>query len=565
MKAPDFHHVPTSLAMLAGLTAACLLPFVGKPANIDDTLFLYGARQVQNDPFDFFGAPVNWGGTLEPLSQVTKNPPLVCYYLAAVFWLTGESLMAGHLAMLVPAAAAIGGTFFLARRCCANPAWAAGLTLLMPALLVSATSLMCDVTMLALGVWAIHVWLSADESSGRAATALYIIAGVLAALAVLSKYFALALLVMLPAMSLARRRPARQWSMGWCVAAALLLGFELWTRRLYGEGLIASAMLFSTGSETRVGLPMSVRGLATVSYLGAATVVTLCWAPWLWSRRQLAAAGAVVLVAAALLTFSQRYRPVEGDDVWAVLRTFAHLAAFLAAAVQLIALAVVDLRRTRSGAAWLILAWLAGAVLFTAAVNWTVNVRSLLPAAPLAGILLVRRLEQRKLDGDLAALRPRSLGLALAPGLAASLLVTWGDYCFAASQQQAAAQSVQAMPSEARPWFTGHWGFQYAMEALGARAVDYKGLQLEGKAPRRGDWIATPLTGDSQPPPEQLGLELVGELEVPVGSSVAVMSRELRCNWYAAAPFPYCFGQAPPQRYLLFRVVGSPVPTRPPL
>ncbi len=561
MKSPDNRRDAPLIALLAAMTAACLLPFIGKPPSIDDTLFIYGARQILRDPLNFYGAEVNWGGTLEPLAEVTKNPPLVCYLLAAAFSFADEAPLVGHIVMILPAIAAVCGTFLLARRACASPGWAAGLTLLMPATLVSATSLMCDVTMLALGVWAILVWLSADESSGRTAVWRYLAGGGLAALAVLAKYFALALLIMLPAMSLARRRPARQWLLGWLAMAVILLVFEVWTHRLYGEGLIGSAMTFSTAAETRVSLAPAVRCLTTVVYLGAATVVTLCWAPWLWSRKQLAAAGAGVLVVAGALSLSDHYRPIDVvADVWALPRTVAHLLAFLAAALQLFALAIVDFRRHRSGAAWLLLAWLAGTLVFTSAVNWTVNIRSLLPAAPVAGILVLRRMEQRAKAGAIQTPHPRPLVLALVPGLAVSLLVTWADYRFAATQQSAAQQCLQPMAAPGRPWFTGHWGFQYAMESLGATAVDFA-----GPWPQLGDWIATPLTGDSQPPPEHLGLDLRGELQVPVGSSVAVMSRELRCNWYAAAPFPYCFGRVPPQRYLLFRVVGPPAQARPPL
>ena len=94
---------------------------------------------------------------------VTENPPLASYYLALAAGILGWSEMALHFAFLLPAVAAILGTYRLARRFCQSPMLAAVATLFTPVFLVSSTTVMCDVMMLAFWVWAAVLWLEGME------------------------------------------------------------------------------------------------------------------------------------------------------------------------------------------------------------------------------------------------------------------------------------------------------------------------------------------------------------------------------------------------------------------
>src|SRR5580693_2603804 len=113
------------------LTLAVLVflgPFLNKPFNIDDPLFLWAARQIQAHPGNPYGYDVNWNGHVQPMWQVTKNPPLACYYLAGAAAVLHWSESALHLAFLLPAIAAILGTYRLATRFCSRPLLAAAVT-----------------------------------------------------------------------------------------------------------------------------------------------------------------------------------------------------------------------------------------------------------------------------------------------------------------------------------------------------------------------------------------------------------------------------------------------------
>src|ERR1039458_10016343 len=136
--------------LLAVAVLACLMPFWGKAFNVDDTLFIYVARQITQHPLDPYGFKVNWFLDAVPMAHETKNPPLASYYIAAAASLLGWSERALHLAFLLPALAAVLGTYRLAQRFTSSPLLAAADTLLTPAFLVSANSALCDTMMLAL-------------------------------------------------------------------------------------------------------------------------------------------------------------------------------------------------------------------------------------------------------------------------------------------------------------------------------------------------------------------------------------------------------------------------------
>src|SRR5215831_9522899 len=140
------------------VTVAALVPFLAKPFNLDDPLFIWAAQQIQSHPADPYGFQVNWFGSPQPMWTAMMNPPFMCYFLALAAVFFGWSEIGLHLACLVFAVAAILGTYRLATNFCKRPMLAAFATLFTPAFLVSSTTVMCDVPMLAFWIWAIVFW-----------------------------------------------------------------------------------------------------------------------------------------------------------------------------------------------------------------------------------------------------------------------------------------------------------------------------------------------------------------------------------------------------------------------
>src|ERR1700728_1456344 len=96
-KHSQIHYLVLALALLA-----CLLPFSGKAFNVDDTLFIYVARQITHHPLDPYGFKVNWFLDAVAVAYETKNPPLAAYYIAAAASVIGWSERALHFAFLLP-------------------------------------------------------------------------------------------------------------------------------------------------------------------------------------------------------------------------------------------------------------------------------------------------------------------------------------------------------------------------------------------------------------------------------------------------------------------------------
>jgi 4-amino-4-deoxy-L-arabinose transferase-like glycosyltransferase len=174
-----WHRFRRDIFILCVATIALLAPFSGKPVHVDDPMYIWAAQQIVAHPLDFYGFNVNWGGHVEPMPATMINPPLLPYYLAAVSRLVGWSEIALHVVMLPFALLSEIALYLLARRFCRLALIAALLMLLCPAFCVSCTTLMCEVPMLCLWLWATYFWVRGSESQSYL---LLISAGVIASL-----------------------------------------------------------------------------------------------------------------------------------------------------------------------------------------------------------------------------------------------------------------------------------------------------------------------------------------------------------------------------------------------
>jgi Dolichyl-phosphate-mannose-protein mannosyltransferase len=533
--------------LVAGITVILLLPFVGKALHMDDPLFLKAARQIWSNPLDFYGFRVNWYGTEQPMWEVTKNPPLGSFFIALAAGLGGWSELALHLAFLLPAVAAALGTLFLARRFCAHPVVATLAAIATPAFLVSSTNVMCDVLLVALWVWAVELWIRGLE---RGRPSLLVLAGLLIALAALTKYFGVALVPLLFVDGLVRTRRPGWWAAALLVPIVALAGYQIWTRNLYGRGLLSDAAAYSTLIRFRSGPVLSAKIVAGLSFAGGCLAPLIFFASRLWRVRTLALAAAcgVLLVAAARLAVPAKTLGVTGAG------SLVQLTLFGLAGAGVVALAASDVWPRRDADSILLGLWVFGTLLFAVLFNWAVNARSLLPAAPAVGILIARRLERR--PGQL--LGGRFLPAApLAASIALSLAVAWADWRLADAGRTAAAFLSASGNPAGTLWFEGHWGFQHYMEARGARALDWRRSRLG-----RGDRVVIPIDNANVVALPADAVVHRAIRDFPVLPFLATLSPRLRAGFYLDewGPLPFAFGRVPPERYVLLEIVREVLP-----
>src|SRR5438045_4715859 len=227
------------LAIAAAVAA--LAPFLNKAFHIDDPLFLWMAQQISQHPADPYGFSVNWYVSAKPMFSIMQNPPLNAYYMALAAKFLGWSEPAMHGAFLVPAVAAVLGTFFLAQRLSGSPLLGALLTLFTPVFLVSATTVMCDVWLLALWVWSVNYWLRGLE---RHNGWLLLLASLLVAAAALTKYFGASLVPLLAVYTLVQDRRLTSRLLFLLIPVLLIGIYEAMTKARYGQGLFSNAMIY---------------------------------------------------------------------------------------------------------------------------------------------------------------------------------------------------------------------------------------------------------------------------------------------------------------------------------
>jgi len=532
---------------LALLVLAALGPFLAKPFNIDDPLFIWAARQIQAHPFNPYGFAVNWYGSVTPMWLATENPPLAAYFIALSAGVVGWSEPALHAAFLLPAVAVILGTYRLAGRFCDSPALAALVTLFTPVFWVSSTTVMCDVLMLAFWIWAVVLWVEGLE---RENIRLLAGAGLLIALAALTKYYGACLIPLLAAYALiGRRRPGR-WTVCLLIPLVALVAYQWLTGEGYGQGMLTKAVGFTSASRKIVGYSHLASGLTGLSFVGGCLAAGVIFAPLLWRARALMffAAGAIVITLAVY--FQKGMLRVNGPLEGAA-RMFAETQTVFWAVggVSVLALAIVDARKGRDPASWLLALWVLGTFFFAAGINWTVNGRSLLPMAPAVGILLARQLG-RKIPA-VREIWTRGMAAGLCASAALGFFVTQSDFLLALAVRQSARTTIARYGGDpAAFWYQGHWGFQYYMDLTGAAALDLKQPVIQP-----GDTVVMPVhnTYISQPGPEAADVREV--ISIPGPRWLTTWNEGVGAGFYSSVqgPLPFAFGRVPPEAVVVYR------------
>jgi 4-amino-4-deoxy-L-arabinose transferase-like glycosyltransferase len=537
---------------LTFVTLATLAPFVAKPFNIDEPMFVWVARQIQAHPFDPYGFQENWYGTAMPMWENLWDPPVACYYLAVAAEICGWSEVAVHSAFLLPAVAVILGTFRLAKHFCNRPVLAALATLSTPVFLVSSTTVMCDVLMLAFWIWAVVFWIEGMECDNFLRLSA---AGFLMGMAALTKHFGVCVIPLLALYSVMSKRSSARWAVCLLIPVAMLIIYQCATNVLYGHGLFFNAGSHVSFFKDTRAFSFLTTTLTALAFTGGCLAGMTFFAPLLWRAKTLAgfAAATAVFAVPLFLTgaFFEKFTSIQSPEIavaiqiifWAVGGAFVLALAF-----------GEDLRR-RDAQTWLLAFWIFGTFLFAAFFNWNVNGRAILPMAPAAGILLARRLEKN--SGDVAKTGSRVVSICLVIGAVLALLVTRADYLFAKAVRQS-AQETSAKYGNETLWFQGHWGFQYYMEQLGATPLDFARSPL-----KRGDHFALPVNNTNLLPPKPEMAKALEIFSVPGPRLLATMNQASGAGFYASVwgPLPFAFGRVTPEQVCVFVLLVEPPPS----
>ena len=515
-------------------------PFLAKPFNIDDPLFIFVAHQIQSHPANPYGFNVEWGWTQFPMWKVTENPPLAGYYLALAGAMLGWSEMALHFAFLLPALAVGWGTHRLARHFCHQPLLAALAAVFTPVFLVSASTIMCDVLMLAFWVWAAALWLEgtkADDPHRLWAAAL------LVAAAEMTKYYGASLIPLLAAYSLANRHQFRRWGACLLIPLAVLCVYQCATQSLYGSSLLYGAADYAQFSQSLFGHPLVATSLTALTFTGGCLAVVVFCSPWLWRTRTLILiAGVAILMTAIVVSDGALLKNFRGIPVASLPLVKTQIIFWAVGGICVLILAIADFIHHRNAEALLLALWVLGTFFFAGFINWTINARSLLPMAPAVGILIGRRKEQNELSGHQA--RPALLTISLVASATLAFLVAQADFQLANAVRQCAREAAGQMEPAGTTWFQGHWGFQYYMQSFGASPLDLKSSPL-----KPGATVLIPSNNTNLLPLKPERAELREIITAPGPSWLATLCQPAGAGFYSAiwGPLPFAVGRVPPE------------------
>jgi 4-amino-4-deoxy-L-arabinose transferase-like glycosyltransferase len=538
----ELAHLPH--LVLAISVVGLLALFADKAFSIDDPLFLWLAHHIADHPLDPYGFSVNWFGELKPMIHESQNPPLAGYYLAAAGKLFGWSERALHAALIPPAAAVVATTAALARRLGVSPIEAGFAAALTPAFLVTATNVSSDMLLLAFWCGSVLCWMRGLDGDRRR---WLVAAAALAGLAVLTKYFGVALVPLLFVYALVRKRRLGVWVWPLAIPLLVLAAFDRTTSHMYDVGLFIDAARYAGDySESAAVSPKTV--LVALAFAGGSVASVLAYAPLLWSRRVLLVA--LVLLSAVVALSPWLLPPLGirlGDAATGGPWISAQLWAMALGGFALIALCISDLRRRGGADAVLLAAWVLGTFVFAGFVNWTTNGRAILPMVPAVAILLLRRLQ------DVGGGSPVSRAAALAACAAVALSVTWADYHWA-NEVRAAARRLSE--SRARPdapaYFQGHWGFQYYMEQEGWSAMVW-----QRDVVKPGELIAASSNNYGVPIFHQgpKDVVLIEKHASPEPRWLHTMSTSVDASFYSSSrgSLPFSIGKSRPDRYQVWR------------
>ncbi len=329
--------------------------------------------------------------------------------------------------------------------------------------------------------------------------------------------------------------------------AAALIAWNTFSAHRYGVALVGDAAAVARHGQESALLPVVWRSVNALCFVGggtlavAAAVVVAFVSPGGRLPRltrvamPVATAAAIGVVAAVVCRTPAGWSVAGGPPAAAYYLQFGMLAT---AGVAVLVACVTGARHGDHRRGWFLLIWVAGVFVFAALVNWTVNVRSLLPLVPAAAVLAARAL-----DGRRGWAVPAAVGLAAA--VSAALAVS--EHRVAVANRDVALRSAAGSTPV---WFMGHWGFQYYMQLAGGRPIDagHRGYAA-------GDRVVLPLDNDGSVT-VPADVEPLGRIEVGTGYWLTTMNNPMGGGFYASFGdrLPFVVGPIPPEAFLVGRV-----------
>lgn len=504
----------------AGLALALTLANAVKPAVVDDSAYLLFAAQIAEHPLDPYSGELFWYAAPQNTNEILL-PPVLPYWLALGIGCFGLNLVLLKLWLFpfaVLLACSLGALLRRFAPSVAAPVLAA--TVLGPAVLPM-FNVMLDIPAMALGFTAVAVF---ARSCDRKSLVLAVVAGMLAALAIQTKYTMLVIPGVLGCYAVLCGR----WYLLFPAilsCAGLFLVWEKWLEARYG----ISHFGYHFAEQQRAteywmqmeNIPITFRNrvLYTIRAKWQLFQPMLGQLGWLGIGVGLLAALAVRLPRVVILMgwilalagFTAVCRTPLSDGVLVTnpatgavkLELSKAVFVTLGSAIGFLVLGCIPallLQRIPNRIRWrvcydplslFLILWLLVELLGYFTLTPFPAGRRVLSLVIVASLLVARVLDDRttRNPGLLPTVWLMGAG-SIAAGVLLFAVDTWDAYPEKAGAEWATQQIGE--PGGATVWYNGHWGFQYYCEQGGMQPA------LPGHSPmRRGDWLVLPILPDA--------------------------------------------------------------------
>jgi hypothetical protein len=384
----------------------------------------------------------------------------------------------------------------------------------------------------------------------------FVAGGLIMSAAVMCKYPALQLVPLLAVVALHRRNWPIQ-ILALLMPVLAVVGFQWLSRRVYGSDYVGVATSYAANQwveHLKTILPQLLVGLAFVggSALPAGLAILATSRPrWLivWLVGMIALFVAVKLLP-SLMPFN-----AGGESRRAALSVQFAILASIGVAIIFATLGSIVRQRPRSSL--LLVLWIIGVFIFATMVNWTINVRSLLPLLPSAPINAAGHVVLTGLRLTPARILTLASWLVLSSAIA--IAAATADVSMARASRRAAEiihQRARGYPGTI--WFCGHWGFQWYMEQNGARAFD-----PDQEIPA-GGLVIIPSNNSNLLTFPQGMLRPRDLITLETFPWLSTQNAKTGAGFYSslAGPLPFAFGPAAQEQFRVYTIVrGLAAPT----
>ena len=456
------------------------LPFINKAFHIDDTAYIYVARQIIKDPLHPYSFNFDWSSQSGLATHIT-NPPLVSYYIALIILFFGERESIIHLFfVLFPIIAGI-SMFYISKKFTNKPLVSALLLIGSVSFVAMMHDVMLDIPFLAFFLLSIVMFVYGVDLNNRYLLALGSIFG---GFAYLTKYSGIIIIPILTAYAMLKKNSK---SLIYLIIPILLIVFwNLYTFVVYGAPHNSEILSWLLKSQNSFGAEsLLIRLLTNVVYIGGATIFPLALLyPFLIDNKNkliLAAttvAGAILSVMLFFISknFIFRYT-IPQLTLFVFLFSTGLFFLFVIARYYL---KIIICNGQNANNIFLFLWFII--VLFFISTLAGGAVRYITILIPPIIIIYFNVIDDCKLL-NFKKLK-NFIFFALASTSILSIAVAYADYEFADVYRNFSEIASQYKTSDNQLWFSGHSGFQYYMQKKG-----YKILGLNDNSPKKGDIV----------------------------------------------------------------------------